>query len=165
MMLEVKYINTCVDYYKIPDNLDLEDTTVVEEYWVKYRTLYIKYVGKDKVEEYEADYEDQGTDFKRPDEVDIVDADDTWVNYTEEDESDEEVHYIDEDNVNDYMKELLTCTECKKDVQRKDMYWKGSNIYLDTCKECYVNKEYKCEWGNIHKNNQGLCECFDGSLM
>ena len=121
MMIEVKYINTCVDYYKIPDDLDLLDETVVEEYWVKYRTLYIKYVGKEKVEEYKATYQDEGTDFKRPDEVDIVDADDTFVDYTEEDASEDE--YEEEwceEHEQVMWKNGLKCGACLEEEEQKN---------------------------------------------
>ena len=36
--------------WEIPDNLDLEDKTVVEEWYVRYGILYIKYVGQDEPE-------------------------------------------------------------------------------------------------------------------
>ena len=36
--------------WEIPDNLDLEDKTVVEEWYVRYGTLHIKYVGQDEPE-------------------------------------------------------------------------------------------------------------------
>ena len=39
--------------FEIPDGLDLEDESVVEEWWVKWNTLHIKYVGKKEVEEIE----------------------------------------------------------------------------------------------------------------
>jgi hypothetical protein len=34
-------------YFKVPDGIDLEDESVVEDYGFKYGKLYIKYVGKD----------------------------------------------------------------------------------------------------------------------
>ena len=37
--------------WEIPDDLDLEDKTVVEEWYVRYGTLYIKYVGRDEPKE------------------------------------------------------------------------------------------------------------------
>jgi len=36
--------------WEIPDNLDLGDKTVVEEWYVRYGTLHIKYVGQDEPE-------------------------------------------------------------------------------------------------------------------
>jgi hypothetical protein len=34
-------------YFKVPDGIDLEDESVVEDYGFKYGKLYIKYVGKE----------------------------------------------------------------------------------------------------------------------
>eukprot|EP01043_Picozoa_sp_COSAG02_P073160 COSAG02_NODE_14106_length_1310_cov_1.068538_1_plen_129_part_00 len=52
--------------FKIPDGLDLEDESVVEEWWVKYGTLHILYVsGAEEHIEWEYDPE---TDFKRGEE-------------------------------------------------------------------------------------------------
>ncbi len=33
--------------FKIPENLDLEDSTIVEEWWVKFNKLYITYTTKE----------------------------------------------------------------------------------------------------------------------
>lgn len=75
-------------YFKIPDKLDLEDTEIVEAYWIKYNTLYIKYVGKDEFEEIEPCYEDGDPDFKYPDTEDIIEEKDAPYYESEEEEED-----------------------------------------------------------------------------
>ena len=39
--------------FKIPDGLDLEDKSIVENWWVKHDTLYIVYADKDEIHEIE----------------------------------------------------------------------------------------------------------------
>lgn len=98
--------------FKIPDNLDLKDTTIVKGWEVKWNKLYITYttkenyilyVGKEpeKNEEYgrgdEDDltqviqlYEESDPDYKYPEDQEIVDAEDYCVEYEEDDEEKEE---------------------------------------------------------------------------
>jgi len=103
-MLQVTYYAP-INYYRIPDNLDLEDKSVVEEYWVKWNTLYIKYVGKKEVEKLGPEYSyADGDAFKRPDTVEIVDADEDYIEYEGESEEDEE--YKCDGNCD--------CTECQR---------------------------------------------------
>ena len=70
--------------FKIPDGLDLEDSSVVEWWNVKYGTLRIKYVGKDKPEEIEWEW-DPEPDYKWG-EDEIIDADDCDIEYSEDEE-------------------------------------------------------------------------------
>ena len=72
---------TPIFIFEIPDGLDLEDKTVVEEWWVKYNTLRIKYIGKDEVEVIEPSSNDY--DLKRPNECVIEDADAIGYEYEE----------------------------------------------------------------------------------
>ena len=72
--------------FKVPDGIDLEDKTVVENYWYKYGTLYIKYVGKDDYEEIEPCYEDEA-EYKYAKNVEIVDKGD--YGFLESDEEEE----------------------------------------------------------------------------
>jgi hypothetical protein len=44
---------TTSHYFKVPKGIDLDDKNVVECWNVKYGTLYIKYKGKEEVEEIE----------------------------------------------------------------------------------------------------------------
>lgn len=71
--------------FKLPDGLDLNDKTVVENYWVRYGTLYIKYVGNDIREEIKP-YQDCEPDYKRPDDIKIEAAEDVGVEYTDDEE-------------------------------------------------------------------------------
>ena len=60
--------------FKIPNNLDLEDESVVEYWGVKWGTLYIKYVGQEDVERIEDCFESE-PDYKYATDEEIVDAD------------------------------------------------------------------------------------------
>lgn len=74
--------------FKIPDGLDLEDKTVVEYWRYKWGKLYIKYVGKGE-EEIEA-YEEGEVDYKYEQQIEIVDADEHCVDYSEDEEEEED---------------------------------------------------------------------------
>jgi hypothetical protein len=45
--------------YKLPNNLDVEDKSVVDSYWIKYGTLYISYTSKENLERYTNQPEDE----------------------------------------------------------------------------------------------------------
>ena len=77
-------IATYCDVFKIPNDLDLEDKEVVEDWWVEYGNLHIKYVGKEEVEEINPF---GSLHQKWPKSVNIEDADDE---YQEEDEEEED---------------------------------------------------------------------------
>ena len=77
-----------VAVFKLPDGIDLEDKTVVEGWYVKYATLRIYYV--DGHEEKIEAYFDPETDWKRPQDTLIEDAEDYDVEYSE-DEIEEEM--------------------------------------------------------------------------
>ena len=79
--------------HKIPDGIDLEDKSVVEDWWVKWGTLMIKYVGKEEVEEIEPAMDVDDYDFKWGD-SDLVDAYMTPVEYSEDEETDEETDEV-----------------------------------------------------------------------
>jgi len=86
----------CATYYapmsifKIPDGLDLEDKSVVKCWYVRYNTLYICYVdGREEQIEPHLDAMDS-TDYKYPEETEIMEDEDCGVEYSE-DEEDEEV--------------------------------------------------------------------------
>jgi hypothetical protein len=82
--------------FKVPDGIDLEDKTVVENYWYKYGELHIKYVGKDDIESIEPCYEDEVTEYKYAKNVEIVDKGD--YPFLESDEE-EEFIIIDKTNI------------------------------------------------------------------
>ena len=67
------------EIFKIPKGLKLDDETKVEEYWVKYSTLYIKFIDGtiEEIEPYKKIYDE-----KRPIE-ELIETDD------EDDEEDE----------------------------------------------------------------------------
>jgi hypothetical protein len=93
--------------FKLPDNLDLKDETIVEEYGVKYGTLWIAYTTEEYYKQYagtdkpsENNYhiqkiqqsEDISINWKYPDSIELMTAADRCVEYSddEEDEEDEE---------------------------------------------------------------------------
>lgn len=69
--------------FKIPDDLDLEDKSVVSEWYVKYNILNIIYADG-KEEEIEATLDAQDTDYKYPKDTEIEDDDQHL--YSEEDD-------------------------------------------------------------------------------
>jgi len=76
--------------FKIPKTIDLEDKTVVKGYWVKYDTLYIEFVDTTRetllIEPYMSATETQ--DYKHPQELEIVDAEEEGVEDDEDETSD-----------------------------------------------------------------------------
>ena len=76
--------------FKIPDGLDLEDKSVVESWYVKWGELYITYA--DGKEQKIGQYFENDMDFKWPENVEIVNAEEIiWgVEYSEDEESNEE---------------------------------------------------------------------------
>jgi hypothetical protein len=73
--------------FKIPDGLDLEDKTVVKDYYVIWGELHIEYTDG-RTEKIEEEYGDDVD--KYPIETFIEDAEDNGVYYTADEESDEE---------------------------------------------------------------------------
>ena len=80
------------DAFKIPKNIDLEDETVVEGWWVKWNTLHILFVDGTK-KEIKSEGWTNDLDFKYPsDDPEIVNAKDWHLEDDEEEkEEDEEV--------------------------------------------------------------------------
>ena len=72
--------------FEIPDGLDLEDKTVVEDWWVKCDQLHIKYVTGDKISlpPYSSAMQDC-EDYTYPNECEIVSADEVGHEYDEDD--------------------------------------------------------------------------------
>ena len=89
--------------FEIPDGLDLEDTTVVEWWAVKYNCLHIKYVGIDQVEDVESVWDAmESFDMKRPSNCTIESADVVGYEYTGDEE------------------EYELCEECETDICLED---------------------------------------------
>ena len=104
----------CQSIFKIPDNLDLQDTTIVEDWWVKFNELHIHYTTREnyilyaKTEPSKKDVgvfitieEDDLTqvielcqetdpDYKYPEDQEIADAEDYSIEYEEDEEKEEE---------------------------------------------------------------------------
>lgn len=60
--------------YVLPEGLDLEDKTVVQDWWIKWGVLHVEYVDGRPEEKIEPDT-DFVDDFKCPDDTEIADAD------------------------------------------------------------------------------------------
>jgi hypothetical protein len=73
-------------YFKIPKGLNLEDTTIVKQWWIRYNSLFIEYTDPNKcIEEIDGVYEE--SDFKFPDgDPEILDADEGYEFLFDEDE-------------------------------------------------------------------------------
>ncbi len=119
--------------YKIPDNLDLEDRTIVKSFWVRHSTLYIEYNSEEYFNQYYQD--DENTNFhidtdkcfvqtveceplyadinqlKYPDTTTIEDAEGYSVVYGHEDEDTEEEEEEDEEEVKEKTEEKVEETE------------------------------------------------------
>ncbi len=57
-VLVARYTDAAV--YRLPNNLDLEDESVVKEYWVKWGELFISYTSLENWEKYTNQPEDEG---------------------------------------------------------------------------------------------------------
>jgi hypothetical protein len=76
--------------FKIPDGLDLEDKTIVKQWWVKYNTLNIQYVGEEEEVWINPVWDASENDFKWPRECEIRPADDLGGDFYEEEDAEEE---------------------------------------------------------------------------
>jgi hypothetical protein len=78
--------------FKIPKTIDIEDKSVVKGYWVKYDILYIEFVDTSKpmlsIEPHYVASESQ--DYKHPETIEVVDADEEGISDDEEEEEEEE---------------------------------------------------------------------------
>jgi hypothetical protein len=74
--------------FKIPKTIDIEDKSVVKGYWVKYDQLYIVFVDESKdmliIEAHLSASESQ--DYKHPENLEVVDADEEGISDDEEEE-------------------------------------------------------------------------------
>jgi hypothetical protein len=137
-------------YFKLPDGLDLEDETIVESYGVKWNILYINYVDG-RTDEIETEYFPED-DYKDPDNIEIVDADKTWITYDEDDEE-ENINVVtkliedfgfapkqeiidDEKDDDDDDDEKQYCCVCNQEVDEDELNW---------CQDCRDKNEYKCD--------------------
>ena len=75
-------------FFKIPKDVDLEDETKVEYWYVRYKTLYIKFVDKEELQEVEKEKVEE-PDYKRPAKTSIEYAEEFLSD--DEDEEDEKI--------------------------------------------------------------------------
>ena len=91
-------------FFKLPDNLDLKDKTIVEEYGVKYGTMWITYTTEEYYKQYSgsdkpsedndhtqeiAQSEECEINWKYPDSIELMTAEDRSVEYSDEEEDEE----------------------------------------------------------------------------
>jgi hypothetical protein len=74
--------------FKIPDGLDLEDKTVVQDWRTKYGKLYITYVNSEELLEIDSEW-DTEIDYKYSSDEVIMDADEFHIDYEQDDEPSE----------------------------------------------------------------------------
>ena len=82
----------CYSVFKVPKGLDLEDTSIVESWWVKWDRLHIKYVDKEEIEI--IDSEETGNDLKHPNEETIHDAEELGYEFLFTDDEEEEENVV-----------------------------------------------------------------------
>ena len=76
-------------FFKIPKNIDLEDKSKVEEYWVKWNMLFIKFIDG-TIQKIECCQEND-EEYKHPENTEIKDKDDYgWFSDSDEDEDEDE---------------------------------------------------------------------------
>lgn len=76
--------------FKIPDGLDLEDETIVQDWGVKHNMLHIEYVNQEEHVILDPVWDARDSDFKRPEECEIYPADDFCNYFYEEEDAEEE---------------------------------------------------------------------------
>ena len=98
-------------FFKIPKNIDLEDKSRVEGYWVKWDTLHINFVDGTS-QSIESCLENE-EDYKRPTDIEIEDRDDYgWFSDSEEedevkdDEEDDDADWVKQDTL-DLVNEII----------------------------------------------------------
>ena len=124
------------DAFKIPKGINLEDETVVKEWWVKWNRLHINFVdGTTKVIHSEGWVEHR--DYKYPsDDAVIEDAADYGIDDSEDEEEDEiQPHCF---NMN--MNVNVNCFNCDKIYCKSHSYCILGNDDMPYCsKECFLN--------------------------
>lgn len=87
-MPKVVYAKYCAyALFKIPKGIDLEDKTVVKDWWISYDVLYIEFVDSTrKMLEIETELDASEFDFEEPDKATIKDGRDYGITDDEEEE-------------------------------------------------------------------------------
>ena len=111
--------------FRIPNGLDLEDKSIVEEWWVKYNQLHIHYVGQE--EDVSIDPLHDFDDLKYLAECEIRPVDDHYADvYDEEDAEEEEEE--DEKMKSELMVAFGNLTEEEK--KEKEMIEKNGEVWV-----------------------------------
>ena len=158
--------------FEIPHGLDLEDTTVVEWWAVKYNCLHIKYVGIDQVEDVEPVWDAmESCDLKYPSNCTIEDVDVVGYEYTD-DTDDEDSEEEKEESIGDqYSWEL--CTKCEAYIcifehlrtQDEFEFTVPDGHYCEACSAKMTAKHEADEELICGENNGGGRVCSRGGVV
>jgi hypothetical protein len=126
--------------FKIPDGIDLEDTNMVQRYFVRGETLHIVYANKDKEpEELSCDWSNDIEFNDAPDTLRIEPADSYGIEYSEDEEDERQA----------------TANQCEKCF---DMLEEWENEICNTCNNI-LEPNCKCNTKCDICNNYLNCEC------
>jgi hypothetical protein len=167
--------------FKIPNNLDLEDKTIVKKYWVKDGSMYLEYTSQEYFRQYyqdddttdfyistkkcfvqkvqcESPYDDMWGQLKYPDTTKIEDAEGYMDYDDEEDEEDEEE--VVEKKVEEKEKFYVMLEKQVKDGfvrERFEQFDTAEEARTDYERECAcrgvaVSERYRVEFGTCNKD-------------
>lgn len=122
--------------FKLPLGLNLEDGTVVRDYWIKWDTLTISLMNGEtlQIEPYSSD------DKKNPDEIKIEELDDWGIEYDEDDVVEYDC-YNEKEEAKEEIKN--TCCNCGDETDNKVVLNKGSFTEREDfiCEPCIEEKK------------------------
>jgi hypothetical protein len=136
---------TIQSIFEIPNGLDLEDKSVVENWGVKWNELIIQFVnGEEK--EIDPTLDAREGDFKRPEDYEIVPAKDAGYKYDEEEEEEEKYE----------------CADCKKKYDNGELFvWDIENGNEENAEELMED----CELRTDYKRCEGCYYNFSGKVI
>tara|TARA_R110000868_G_scaffold250411_3_gene506954 strand:- start:615 stop:1493 length:879 start_codon:yes stop_codon:yes gene_type:complete len=136
---------TIQSIFEIPNGLDLEDKSVVENWGVKWNELIIQFVnGEEK--EIDPTLDAREGDFKRPEDYEIVPAEDAGYKYDEEEEEEEKYE----------------CADCKKKYDNGELFvWDIENGNEENAEELMED----CELRTDYKRCEGCYDNFSGKVI
>ena len=144
-VVRVTYLTESI--FKIPDGLDLDDKSVVEEWFVKWDELHIRYVDgrKEKFSPYSAASECENKDG----DTELINADDIGCLHVYEEEDEEKENDEDDEKLthriefpdHEYCKECdccegCGCCECGEDEEKEDTENSWCNADCEKAEGC-----------------------------
>jgi len=134
--------------YKVPKGIDLNDKSVVENWFVRRHTLYIKYVGKDKEEKLEPVF-DTEQDFKFPNKEEVMKREDyelaDFIDWSddedeEEEEEDEEEEEEEEEEYDQFCWDIVVEDPWDKSLNLHDKVFYKLEDAEEYCKSWELDK-------------------------